>query len=130
MRFSILSGPCMACPYRKDVASGVWALEEYAKLLDYDKPTGEQPVVPFACHATPDKLCHGWAVCHSNRGSANELLVLRILGLRAPEPKAPLFKSGAAAAKHGLKDIAKQKRKAKATQDKLLKKYKRLKTIP
>lgn len=64
----------MACPYRKDVPSGVWDASEYDKLPAYDAPTAEQPFAPFACHATPEKLCHGWAVCHSNRGSAFELI--------------------------------------------------------
>lgn len=60
MAGKILPGPCMACPYRKDVASGVWAPEEYVKLTLYDAPTCGQPFQPFACHATPDKYCHGW----------------------------------------------------------------------
>ena len=36
--------PCGSCPYRKDVPSGVWAVSEYLKLVEYDRPTGEQPV--------------------------------------------------------------------------------------
>lgn len=125
----ILSGPCMACPYRKDVASGVWAQEEYDKLPPYDAPTAEQPVGLFMCHATPEAVCHGWAVCHSNR-HGRELLALRIFPSGpVPKPKMPLFESGTAAAKHGKKDIAKPKTKAKRTQTKLLRKHKRLKTL-
>lgn len=127
----ILPRPCAACPYRKDVASGVWSADEYDKLPPYDAPTCEQPFAPFACHATPEKYCHGWAVCHSNRGHAYELISLRLAGVNEiPPPGVPLFASGAEAAEHGKKDIAKPKRKAKATVAKLVKKYPRLRTKP
>ena len=123
----ILSGPCMACPYRKDVPSGVWDASEYDKLPPYDAPTCEQPFAPFACHAAPAHLCHGWAVCHSNRGSAFELIALRIRDYGpVPKPSVPLFKSGAEAAAHGKKDIAKPKTAAKRTMAKLKRKHKRL----
>lgn len=99
--------PCPACPYRCDVPSGVWHDEEYAKLRRYDRPTGEQPPAAFSCHATPERLCHGWAVVHSTRGHAFDLLALRLLG-GPPVPPAvvPLFSSGAQAADHGEQDIA------------------------
>lgn len=98
--------PCPACPYRRDVPSGIWDAEEYAKLLAYDRPTGEQPLAAFACHATPQRLCHGWAVTHSNRGHEHELLALRLLDLTPPDGPAPvpLFESGQQAAEHGLRD--------------------------
>ncbi len=119
----------MACPYRKDVASGVWAAVEYDKLIPFDAPTGQQPPQPFACHAAPGSLCHGWAVCHSNRGRDKELLALRLLGIQAadvPAPGVPVFKSGIAAAKHGKKLIDAPNLKAIRTIVKLQQKHKRL----
>lgn len=122
---------CAACPYRRDVASGVWAAEEYDKLVAYDAPTAEQPIATFQCHATPDFYCHGWAVVHSNRGSAYELLALRFALLRGPvgqipEPAVPLFESGAEAAEHGKRSIAKPTRRARKTMDRLKARYPRL----
>lgn len=101
--------PCPACPYRRDVPSGVWAHEEYEKLRRYDAPTMEQPVEAFACHATPDRLCHGWAVVHTQRGHAFDLLALRFMfhDAKVPEEAAvPLFSSGSVAADHGQREIA------------------------
>lgn len=129
---SVRTQPCEACPYRKDVASGVWAAEEYLKLPPYDAPTGEQPPVPFLCHATTDFYCHGWAVTGMSRGHAYELLAIRLLemfgrcAIAIPEPKVPLFESGLAAAEHGLKDINRPKKKARKTQARLVKRYARL----
>jgi hypothetical protein len=89
------------------VPSGVWAHEEYEKLRRYDKPTGEQPVGAFSCHATPEKLCHGWVVVHTSRGHAFDLLALRLLfePVHIPAPAVPLFESGNEAADHGQKSI-------------------------
>jgi len=42
--------PCQSCPYRRDVPSGIWAHEEYEKILDYDNETGHQPMKVFMCH--------------------------------------------------------------------------------
>lgn len=125
---SILPNPCPACPYRKDVASGVWAPEEYDKLPPYDAPTGEQPFEPFACHASPDYFCHGWAVCHSNRGGDKELIALRLAGVgitEIPPPGVPLFASGQEASDHGRRDIYPGE-KAAATISKLLSRHERL----
>lgn len=103
----IRTSPCLACPYRCDVPSGIWAPDEYEKLLDYDLPTGSQPPQGFGCHAAPEQFCHGWAVVHSNRGHEYDLLALRLLG-RPPMPDevVPLFHSGHEAAEHGLRDVA------------------------
>jgi Family of unknown function (DUF6283) len=119
--------PCSACPYRRDVASGVWAEHEYDKLLDYDRPTGEQPIAAFSCHATPDHYCHGWAVVHSNRGNENDLLALRLRGSpEIPEAAVPLFNSGQEAAEHGKADIENPSAEAHATVVKLQRKHERL----
>ena len=63
----------------------------------------------FCCHSTPDRLCSGW-VAHRD---PYELLALRIgtaSGLVDPavwdhRTDVPLFGSGWAAARHGLRDI-------------------------
>ena len=124
----VRSEPCSACPYRQDVPSGVWAEHEYEKLRQYDEPTGNQPFAPFACHATPEHLCNGWAVVHSNRGHEFDLLALRLIdGIVAiPTPSTPLFASGNEAADHGQREIAHPSEGATKTVDRLLRKFPRL----
>lgn len=128
----IRSQPCSACPYRRDVSSGLWSPEDYDKLRPYDRSTGEQPPQPFSCHATPEHLCHGWAVVHSNRGHECELLALRLLEFQSGEPidvppaGAPLFDSGTQAADHGMAEIAHPSIEAYRTGSRLLAKYRRL----
>lgn len=118
--------PCDACPYRRDVPSGVWAAHEYDKLPPYDEPTFAQPLATFGCHATPEFYCHGWAVVHTSRGNEFDLLALRFRPANIPPAKVPLFSSGTEAAEHGKRDIAKPKKKAKETMAKLVSKYPRL----
>jgi hypothetical protein len=124
----IRSQSCLACPYRQDAPSGLWAEEEYDKLTEYDNPTSEQPFAAFFCHATPEVLCHGWAVCHSNRGHEFELLALRLWepegGL--PEADAKLFACGREAAEHGKRDLSHPSPEARATAQRLMRKYERL----
>lgn len=106
--------PCESCPYRRDVPSGVWSANEYAKLRDYDGETWEQPPGVFQCHQTgPEddgkaRLCAGWVGCHGQ-----ELLALRLAVSRGdvdPEvmnyhTDVELFGSGTEAAEHGEADI-------------------------
>lgn len=110
--------PCGTCPYRRDVASGVWSAEEYAKLPPYDADTPFQPTALFQCHLTERdgtvrRVCAGWAGCHDG----DNLLALRI-GVRIGavtldtvqavidyHSPLPLFASGAEAAAHGLRDL-------------------------
>ena len=128
MLLDILPGPCAFCPYRKDVPSGVWAEEEYRKLPPYDSETWAQPLEAFACHATPEKLCHGWAVCHNSRGGSRHLIALRLLGIGdVPEPGVPLFSSGQEACDHGMKQVKQPRKPALEAVKKLKKKYRRLK---
>ncbi len=125
----IRNDPCSACPYRIDVPSGVWSEHEYAKLREYDEITPNQPYAAFSCHATPEKICSGWAIVHSNRGHENELLALRILGInKVPVTKVPLFASGTEAADWGERDIEDPSDEAKEAAMKLLRKYPRLRT--
>mgnify|MGYP000989402522 CR=1 FL=1 len=70
--------PCGSCPYRRDVASGIWAASEYAKLTAYDADTPFQPPNLFLCHQTAAedhraRLCAGWVGCHGP-----DLLALRL----------------------------------------------------
>lgn len=122
----VRSQPCEACPYRQDVPSGIWTKDEYDKLPPYDAPTGEQPIATFGCHAAPEFYCHGWAVVHSNRGREFELLALRFWPAAIPKPKVPLFSSGAEAAAHGIRNILKPSKRARAVMAKLMARYPRL----
>jgi hypothetical protein len=123
----IRNQPCSSCPYRQDAPSGLWSAETYDKLIPYDEPTWGQPMAPFACHATPEHECHGWAVCHSNRGGEHELLALRLADFgEVPEAAVPLFSSGTEAAKHGKHDIENPSEEAKDAVAKLMNKYERL----
>jgi hypothetical protein len=119
--------PCTACPYRIDVPSGLWAPEEYDKLPPYDEELINQPIGYFACHATPEHLCHGWAVV-----GGWDLLALRIYAathedLEIPQPVVPLFESHQEAAEHGRADIDTPSDTAVKTINRLVKKYPRLK---
>lgn len=102
--------PCASCPYRRDVPSGLWAAEEYEKLPDYDGPTWGQSPAVFACHKDTGDVCAGW-LGHTDPA---ELLAVR-LGINTgdldPEcltyrTDVPLWPTGAAAAHHGLADVA------------------------
>jgi Family of unknown function (DUF6283) len=105
--------PCGSCPYRRDVPSGVWAEDEYAKLPPYDLSTPEQPTGLFMCHQQDGRVCSGWAGTHD----MDENLALRFAaasGSISPddyraileyESPVPLFASGAEAAEHGLAEV-------------------------
>jgi Family of unknown function (DUF6283) len=109
--------PCDSCPYRRDVPSGVWAVEEYEKLRAFDKDTPYQPHGLFQCHQVDlhgdrRRMCAGWVGCHGE-----ELLALRLalaeerIGVDtyraavAYQSPVPLFTSGGDAADHGQRDI-------------------------
>lgn len=120
---------CSACPYRRDVPSGVWEPHEYDKLPPYDADTFAQPFAAFACHASPHALCHGWAVCHSQRGHRYELVALRILGISAddvPAASVPLFTSGFEAREHGQRDTLRPSPEAVEVVERLTRKHPRL----
>lgn len=104
--------PCGSCPYRRDVPSGVWDEEEYAKLPEYDKlPTAEQPPHVFLCHQQDGRACAGWVAVHDMEESFGLRLATSIGMIDNPEPfldyetSTPLFESGAEAAEHGLREI-------------------------
>lgn len=105
--------PCGSCPYRRDVPSGLWHPDEYLKLPEYEKETGEQPPAVFLCHQQDGRACAGWvATC-----DMNESLGLRLassVGAVADDDldaffdyatETPLWPTGSDAAVHGLKDV-------------------------
>jgi hypothetical protein len=105
--------PCPACPYRRDVPSGVWEAEEYDKLPAYDNDTMSQPFGAFYCHLQVGRLCSGWVGCHdmseslglrmaAAHGHLSEADLDAVFDYRSP---VELFESGAAAAEHGKRDI-------------------------
>lgn len=120
--------PCSACPYRTDVPSGVWSRDEYDKLRRYDVETPFQPARGFSCHATPDFYCHGWAMVHTSRGSAYDVLALRIdPPTEWPDPSGvELFDSGAEAADHGQRDADSPDMTAVVAIEKLVRQHARL----
>ena len=117
--------PCGSCPYRRDVPSGVWAADEYDKLLSYDGETWQQSIKVFMCHQRDGNLCAGWLACHDPR----ELLALRISrnidpSVYAYKTTTPVFASGAEARAHGLRGLARPGAKAKKLIGKLERKWK------
>lgn len=106
--------PCVSCPYRRDVPSGVWVEEEYEKLPRYDGPTAEQPPSAFFCHQRNGRLCSGWCGTHD----MEESLALRFAVIAGTidqeayeaavdyESPVPLWDSGEEAARHGMERVA------------------------
>jgi hypothetical protein len=115
-----------------DVPSGVWAMEEYEKLREYDRETAWQPPGPFHCHATPSHLCNGWVTVHTIRAATEghrfDLLALRIFGMdgEVPEHDVMLWGSGNEAADHGEADLEAPSPAARAAVERLERKYPRL----
>lgn len=102
--------PCGSCPYRREVASGIWHESEYAKLEGYDGDIIDQSAhAVFMCHQQDGCVCSGWL---GHRDPAG-LLAVRLgisRGDLAPEvieytTTVPLFESGADAAAHGLAEL-------------------------
>ena len=110
--FEIDSTPCLSCPYRKDVPSGVWEESEYQKLYDYDRDTPQQPHTLFMCHKNNGtSICRGWWDCHGDQLLGMRLAIAK--GLLSPsamrsmynDKLVPVFDSGEEAAEHGIRDI-------------------------
>lgn len=117
-KLSVGKVPCGSCPYRRDVPSGIWEQHEYDKLPAYDGQTWEQNPALFLCHQKDGNLCAGWLACHNPR----ELLALRLTSITGEKidpavynykTDVPVFSSGAAARKHGMRNIKKPGKKAK-----------------
>ncbi len=103
--------PCTSCPYRRDVPSGIWDPEEYAKLPGYDGDVPDQAAAGafalFHCHQRDGNLCAGWAGCHDMTNSLAVRMNAERLGPGVYDyvSPVPLFASGAEAAEHGLRDV-------------------------
>jgi len=122
--------PCASCPYRKDSPSGLWSQEEYDKLLSYDGDIPDQlqndGMAVFMCHQKDGSLCAGWVAAH---GPTN-LLALRFASAAGSvDPKlfdyttdVPVFSSGAAARKHGMRDMAQPGSRARVLMKKMVQK--------
>lgn len=123
--------PCPSCPYRRDVPSGVWVIEEYAKLPLYDGETFEQPPGFFMCHQQDGRPCAGWVACHD----MDQSLAFRLAATNMDEQTAraildyetdvEVFSSGREAAEHGVRDIVKPGPEARQQMDRLLRKTRR-----
>lgn len=121
--------PCGSCPCRRDVPSGLWAKEEYEKLLVYDGSIAEQllrgAVGVFQCHQRDGNLCAGWLACHG----PDNLVALRTTRLPLDpavfdyQTDVPVFTSGAAAYRHGLARITRPGKRAVAMVAGLVKKF-------
>ena len=113
------ANPCGSCPYRRDVPSGVWEAMEYRKLPEYDRETYDQPPSIFLCHQQDGRACAGWCGVHDMNDSLGLRLAQSMGMVDDPEPffryetDTPLFKTGAEAARHGMKDMASPSPKAK-----------------
>lgn len=107
------AAPCRFCPYRRDVPSGVWMEDEYAKLPPYDGKTWEQPVGVFLCHQQDGRACAGWASVHGDENSmalrmasaAGYLDGETLDAILDYEASVPVFATGAEAAEHGLAEV-------------------------
>ncbi|MFG2825068.1 DUF6283 family protein [Kitasatospora sp. NPDC048365] len=112
-----MTRPCESCPYRRDVPSGIWDPEEYAKLRRYDAPTAEQPTAMFQCHQADAgsgaaRVCGGWAGCHGYAllaprvalldGRIDDATYRAVVEYTSP---VALFGSGGEAADHGEREI-------------------------
>lgn len=120
--------PCVSCPYRRDVPSGVWSAEEYEKLPPYDAAESfEQPFSAFFCHQQDGRLCAGWVAVHDMyecigfriAASMNDLSEEDCHAILDYTTDVPLFSSGAEAAEHGMRDIFRPGAAARAMVDKL-----------
>lgn len=119
--------PCSSCPYRRDVPSGIWAAEEYAKLPAYDRPTYAQPLGLFLCHQTAGddpgaRVCAGWVGCHGDQLLGVRLAISRGLlpgEVTAYSTEVPLFRSGTEAARHGMAGVAAPSAEAVAAGEKI-----------
>ena len=103
--------PCESCPYRRDVPSGVWAPEEYAKLPRYDEETMHQPAGVFLCHQQNGRVCAGWCGTHDMtqslglRFAAHQMAREDVTACLDYVSPVPLFRSGTEAAAHGLAEL-------------------------
>lgn len=122
--------PCISCPYRQDVPSGVWAAEEYEKLPPFDADTAFQPPRVFLCHQQDGHMCAGWVGCHDMVENLAIRIAVSVEDLSVEDYEivldyvspVPLWSSGAEAAKHGVAAIEAPNAKAQKIIDRLVNK--------
>lgn len=111
--------PCPSCPYRRDCPSGLWHPDEYAKLPRFDEDADDPHFAEFLCHHTTPaapSLCRGWLSVHAESVAVRLAVVrghVRAKDVRA-RVRAALFSTGAEAAAHGLRSVARPGRAARA----------------
>jgi hypothetical protein len=128
-----LKKPCATCPYRRDVPSGVWAPEEYAKLPRYDLPTPEQPTGAFGCHQANGHLCSGWAAVHDMDECLSLRLAVSLQWMSQQDYEAtldyatdvPLYSSGKEAFIAGMAHVGDPSPEAQQAQQVLIRKWRR-----
>jgi hypothetical protein len=100
--------PCNTCPYRTDTPAGIWAPEEYAKLVRYDS---DEVLPPFLCHQTTstgkETGCRGWLTVHADSVAVRVALVRGQVTVedRDAGTDVRLYPSGAEAAVAGLRAV-------------------------
>jgi hypothetical protein len=104
--------PCASCPFRTNVASGIWDKTEYQKLPAYDGEIHEQTATAvFMCHQPAEgHVCSGWL---GHREYPEDMLAVRLGIIRGDLDQScleyttdvALFGSGAEAAEHGMKQF-------------------------
>lgn len=105
--------PCTSCPYRRDTPAGVWAAEEYEKLLSYADPNNPTLGV-FLCHHSDlnqpgrQAVCRGWLAVEPDCIAVRLAVVRGQIPPDAPwEPvDVPLYESGAEAAAAGMAGVS------------------------
>lgn len=104
--------PCSTCPYRRDVPSGIWDREEYEKLPQWDHEMAFAGT--FLCHTDPAAICRGWMEVHE-RNMSVRLAMFRVEWTEANRKptKIPLYRSGLAAMRAGLRALARPSGDAK-----------------
>lgn len=117
--------PCASCPYRTNVASGIWDESEYSKLPAYDGEMHEQTsAAVFMCHQGSGEACSGWL----GHRDPTDMLAVRLGLMRGDlDPSCadyattvPLFESGADAAAHGMEKISEPGEDARAVIGKII----------
>lgn len=119
---TVKAEPCLTCPYRLDVPSGVWSASEYEKLRGYG---ANVTFNLFLCHQTiaggVELACKGWLLVESESVAVRVACSLGLLDYPAcfAPCSAGLHSSGAAAADYGQKQLKRPGRRALRVIEKL-----------
>lgn len=106
--------PCGSCPYATKTPPGVWAREEYEKLLDYSgevSPDSIPCLHMFLCHQThalgQETLCRGWLTVERESLAVRVLLIRKLVTVEQVFANVitPLYASGEEAARAGIAGV-------------------------